>query len=330
MGSAQVSDKEHRLRLDRFLKGRLGGVGRGLILEWVRSGAVRVNGRAAGLREHYVKRGDRVEWPDAGRAAAGARPDPAGDRLLPLLHEDADLLAVDKPAGLPTNPSPAAGGVNALSLLERGAGRLHLVHRLDRDTSGALSLARHERSRDRLRAAFRARRVEKTYLAIVAGRPRAAAGSVRLPLLPHPRRCTRRVEPAARGGAPARTDFRVAERFASCARLEVQALSGRMHQVRAHLSAIGLPILGDAVYGRPHATRPPRLCLHALRLVLPHPGDGRRLTIEAPLPIDLAEFLERLRGAPHPSQARGGAEREARQAAARGIRPAGLRGRRRR
>ena len=329
MASAQVSDKEHRLRLDRFLKGRLGGVGRGLILEWVRSGAVRVNGRAAGLREHYVKRGDQVEWPEAGGAAAGARPDPASDRLLPLLHEDADLLAVDKPAGLATNPSPAAGDANVLSLLERGAGRLHLVHRLDRDTSGALVLARHQRARDRLRAAFRARRVEKTYLAIVAGRPRAAAGSVRLPLLPHPRRSTRRVEPAARGGVPARTDFRVAERFASCARLEVHALSGRMHQVRAHLAATGHPVLGDAVYGRPHATRPPRLCLHALRLVLPHPGDGRRLTIEAPVPIDLAEFLERLRGAPRPPAARGGAGPEEERADPCGSAPPGSPGRRR-
>jgi len=295
MPSAHVSSGEHRLRLDRFLKRHLAEVGRGRILEWVRGGRVSVNGRAVAAAEFFVKRGDRVEWPGSGEPAPGGAADPEPAWLAAVVHEDRDILVVSKPPGLATNPSPAAGSRNVLALLEGGAGPLHLVHRLDRDTSGVLVLARNLRARDRLRAAFRARQIEKMYDAVVAGQPRAAAGSLRMPLLAHPRRSTRRIEPATIGGVSARTDYRVAERFHRCARLEVMALSGRMHQVRAHLAAAGHPVLGDTIYGRPHAAGPPRLCLHARRLVLAHPRDNRLLALEAPLPADLASFLERLR-----------------------------------
>jgi 23S rRNA pseudouridine955/2504/2580 synthase len=224
---AQVTASEHRLRIDRFLKRRLSEVGRGRILEWVRAGSVSVNGRPLSAAEYFVKQGDRVEWPaepilrpGAGAPRGGPAADAGGARarpelaLLPggsawesewppaVLHEDRDLLVINKAAGLPTNPSPAAGSLNVLSLLERGAGRLHLVHRLDRDTSGALVLARNARARDRLLQAFRARRVDKLYDAVVAGSLRAASGSLRMRLLPHPRRSTRRVETVSRGLIP--------------------------------------------------------------------------------------------------------------------------------
>lgn len=319
MPVTRVPPSEHRLRIDRFLKRHLAEVGRGRILEWVRGGRVSVSGRVVAAPEFYVKRGDTVEWPgeapgragEAGRETAGAGPggvDPAAGAAggapaadwepewpLPVLYEDRQILVIHKPAGLPTNPSTAAGGRNALSILERGAGRLHLVHRLDRDTSGVLVLARSAPARDRLMAAFRARRVEKIYDAVVAGSPRRDSGSLRMRLLPHPRRSTRRVEPVRRGGVAARTDYRVVERFRGCARLEVHARSGRMHQVRAQLAASGHPVLGDVVYGRPHPSRPPRLCLHARRLTFPHPRTGCPLTLEAPMPSELASFLESLR-----------------------------------
>jgi RluA family pseudouridine synthase len=299
-----VLDSEHRLRIDRYLKKRLAEVGRGRILEWLRGGLVRINGRPVPGEGYYVKRGDRVEWPDgppahlqrpAGGSGPGEAPMDEPEWPPVVLYDDRDLLIISKPFGVPTNPSPAAGRGNVLSLLERTAGRLHLVHRLDRDTSGALILARNARSRDRLLAAFRARRVEKKYVAVVAGRVRAPAGSLTARLLEHPRRSNRRIETVRKGGLEARTDYRVLERFQTATRLEVQARSGRMHQVRAHLAAMGHPILGDRIYGRPHSSRPPRLCLHALRLELPHPRTGAPLQVEAPLPTDLAEFLERLR-----------------------------------
>jgi 23S rRNA pseudouridine1911/1915/1917 synthase len=294
MPTAEVEAGQHRLRVDRFLKRLQPEAGRGLILEWLRTGRVSVNGRAVAGEAHYLKRGDRVEWPggsgrEAGPAAADLEWPPA------VIHEDADILAINKPAGLPTNPSPAAGPGNVLTMLERGGGRLFLVHRLDRDTSGLLLLARTPQARDRMLRAFRARRVGKLYDAVVAGGPEREYGSLRMRLLAHPRRGSRRIEPVRRGGVEARTDYRLVERFRGCARLEVQARSGRMHQVRAHLAAAGHYVLGDPIYGRPHPSRPPRLCLHARRLVFPHPGNGRFLALEAPLPSDLAAFLERLR-----------------------------------
>jgi 23S rRNA pseudouridine1911/1915/1917 synthase len=295
MPTAEVEAGQHRLRVDRFLKRLYPEAGRGVILEWLRSGRVSVNGRPLAGEGHFLKRGDRIEWPDAHsggpQAAAAAEPEwpPA------VIHEDADLLVISKPAGLPTNPSPAAGSRNVLTMLERAGGRFFLVHRLDRDTSGLLILARTPQARDRLLRTFRSRRVEKMYDAVVAGRPQAGYGSLRMRLMAHPRRTSRRIETVRRGGVEARTDYRVSERFRTCARLEVKARSGRMHQVRAHLASAGHFVLGDPIYGRPHASRPPRLCLHARRLVFPHPRTGQFLILEAPLPSDLAAFLERLR-----------------------------------
>ena len=303
----EVHASEHRLRIDRFLKKRLTDVGRGRILEWVRGGRVRVNSRPVNGENFFVKRGDRVEWPgdpfvypgeaahDGAEAVAGGLPGWDSDWPPAVLYEDPDLLIIHKPGGVPTNPSPAAGRRNVVSLLERTAGRLHLVHRLDRDTSGVLALARNPRARDRILTAFRARQVEKTYVAVVVGSVRASAGTLRARLLAHPRRSTRRVEAVRRGGVEARTDYRVAERFRGATRLEVRTHTGRMHQIRAQLAGMGHPILGDLIYGRPHSSRPPCLCLHARTLTLPHPRSGTTLAVEAPLPTRLAAFLERLR-----------------------------------
>jgi RluA family pseudouridine synthase len=308
MPMAEVEAGQHRLRVDRFLKRLHPQAGRGLILEWLRSGKVSINGRPVPGEGFFVKRGDRVEWPDSPRAgvagaagavvpgAAEAGPAGAEPEWPPaVIHEDADVLVISKPAGLPTNPSPAAGARNVLTMLERGGGRFHLVHRLDRDTSGLLILARTPQARDGLLRTFRTRRVEKMYDAVVAGRLAAAYGSLRMRLLAHPRRASRRIETVRRGGVEARTDYRVTERYRSCTRLEVKARSGRMHQVRAHLAGAGNFVLGDPIYGRPHPTKPPRLCLHARQLVFPHPRSGQFLIVEAPLPSDLAAFLERLR-----------------------------------
>jgi RluA family pseudouridine synthase len=295
MPTAEVEAGQHRLRVDRFLKRLHPQAGRGLILEWLRSGRVSVNGRPVAGEAHFLKRGDRVEWP--GGQEPGKGPAAAAEPEWPpaVIHEDADLLVISKPAGLPTNPSPAAGARNVLTMLERGGGRFFLVHRLDRDTSGLLILARTPQARDRLLRTFRTRRVEKMYDAVVAGRPQAGYGSLRMRLMAHPRRASRRIETVRRGGVEARTDYRVSEQFRGCAWLEVKARSGRMHQVRAHLAAAGHFVLGDPIYGRPHPSHPPRLCLHARRLVFPHPRSGQFLVLEAPLPSDLAAFLERLR-----------------------------------
>jgi 23S rRNA pseudouridine1911/1915/1917 synthase len=249
------------------------------------------------------------------------RPEPSGlvaqDLPLSVLHEDADLLVLDKAAGMVVHPargSPSGTVVNAL-LHRLGAGapggeRLGLVHRLDRETSGCLVVAKREDTLAALQAAFKARTVEKTYLALVHGAP-ADQGRLDTPYGRHPRdrmRYTGRVPSVRR----AVTGWRVKERFGqTAALLEVALETGRTHQIRVHLAEAGHPLLADAVYaGRRRESRldaddPVRLAaaamgrqaLHAWRLAFTHPGTGETVRFEAPIPRDLKAALAILRKA---------------------------------
>jgi 23S rRNA pseudouridine1911/1915/1917 synthase len=250
-----------------------------------------------------------------------APPPPSGlvaqDLPLTVLHEDADLLVLDKAAGMVVHPargSPAGTVVNAL--LHRlgagapGGGRLGLVHRLDKETSGCLVVAKREAALAALQAAFKARQVEKTYLALVHGAP-AEAGRLDTPYGRHPRdrtRYTGRVASARR----AVTGWRVQERFGELASLlEVALETGRTHQIRVHLAEAGHPLLADPVYGgqrreaRLDAEDPVRRAsaaigrhaLHAWRLAFAHPRTGKAMRFEAPLPRDLEAALAILRRA---------------------------------
>jgi 23S rRNA pseudouridine1911/1915/1917 synthase len=248
----------------------------------------------------------------------------AQDLPLSVLYEDADLLVLDKAAGMVVHPargSPAGTVVNAL--LHRlgegapGGARLGLVHRLDKETSGCLVVARHEASLAALQAAFKARTVVKTYLALVHGVP-AEEGRLDTPYGRHPRdrtRYTGRVASSRR----AVTAWRVRERLGDRASLlEVSLETGRTHQIRVHLAEVGHPLLGDAVYGgrrreaRLSADDPAgqaaraigRQALHAWRLAFAHPRTGKALRFEAPLPADLRAGLAILRKAAKPGARR--------------------------
>jgi 23S rRNA pseudouridine1911/1915/1917 synthase len=240
----------------------------------------------------------------------------AQDLPLTVLHQDADLLVLDKAAGMVVHPargSPHSTVVNAL-LFRLGAGgeappRLGLVHRLDKETSGCLVVARTEAALRALQAQWKGRTVEKVYLAVCHGLP-AAEGRLDTPYGRHPRdrtRFTGKLEAPRR----AITSWRVVERFGKGASLvEVSLHTGRTHQIRVHLSEAGHPLLADPVYGgrrreaRLPATDPVRQAaealgrqaLHAARLAFDHPRTGRRLSFEAPLPADLARALGLLRG----------------------------------
>ncbi len=245
----------------------------------------------------------------------------AEDLPLSVLHQDADLVVLDKVAGMVVHPArgnPQSTVVNALLHRFAGAGpggdRLGLVHRLDKGTSGCLVVARSDEALAALQASFRRREVEKTYLAVCHGLP-AAEARLDTPYGRHPRDRTRftcRVETARR----AVTAWRVVERFGRegaprAALLEVALHTGRTHQIRVHLSEAGHPLLADATYGgtrreaRLAAEEPVRLAalalgrqaLHAWRLAFPHPRTGERLALEAPLPVDLLRALELLRAA---------------------------------
>jgi len=225
-----------------------------------------------------------------------------------IVYEDPDLLIVDKPAGLVVHPSAGHdSGTLVNALLGRGAAlapggiagvqRPGIVHRLDRDTSGLLMVARSDAAQASLQAQLKARRVKKTYLALVAGSVAAAAGRIEAPIGRDPGRRTRMA--VVQGGRPATTGYRVRERFAGWTLLELDLVTGRTHQIRVHLEAIGHPVAGDPMYGTGTSRKGPdgleRLFLHAWRLELTSPTSGRLIRAEAPVPAELERVLDDLR-----------------------------------
>ncbi|HET7182168.1 MAG TPA: RluA family pseudouridine synthase, partial [Candidatus Limnocylindrales bacterium] len=223
---------------------------------------------------------------------------------------DDDLLIVDKPSGQVVHPAPGHGAgtlVNALlghgeAIAPAGiAGvqRPGIVHRLDRDTSGLLMVARNDAAQTSLQAQLKARRIRKTYLALVAGSVAAAQGRIEAPVGRDPGRRTRMA--VTPDGRPSTTGYRVRERFTGWTLLELDLVTGRTHQIRVHLEAIGHPVAGDPVYGTGTSRRGPdgleRLFLHAWRLELTSPSTGALIRAEAPLPDVLEAVLDGLRSA---------------------------------
>jgi 23S rRNA pseudouridine1911/1915/1917 synthase len=229
-----------------------------------------------------VRAGDVVEIRGANDGRAAAR------GSLAVLFVDDELCAIEKPAGLLSVAGDDGSGRTAHALLRAQLGRgrdvdLWPVHRLDRETSGVLLFARTLAARDAVQANWSAS--TKVYAAVVEGHPEPPAGTIEQPLWEDG---NLRVRVGAHEGArPARTHYRTAERAEARAQLEVELDTGRKHQIRAHLSWLGHPIVGDDRYGE----RGPRLCLHAERLELPHPSDGRRLVIASMVPRAFAASL---------------------------------------
>jgi 23S rRNA pseudouridine1911/1915/1917 synthase len=239
-------------------------------------------------------------------------PEPRPLELLPeaiplsVVHEDADLLIVDKPAGLVVHPAPGhSGGTLVNALLARdteyggiaGVQRPGIVHRLDRDTSGLLMVAKNDRAQASLMAQLKARGVKKTYLALVAGAVVATSGRIEAPIGRDPHHRTRMaVVPAGRAAV---TGYRVRERLSGWTLLELDLVTGRTHQIRVHLAAIGHPVAGDPLYGTGRSRRGPegleRLFLHSWRIELQSPSDGHVIRATAPLPVELESVLETLR-----------------------------------
>lgn len=221
---------------------------------------------------------------------------------LHVAYEDEHLLVVDKPPGLVVHPSPGhARGTVVHGLLGRGiagggeAERPGIVHRLDRDTSGLLVVARNADTHRRLQRQIRRRELVREYAALVRGRPRSWHGRIEAPI-GRDRRDPTRVSLDTDAPRPAITHFEVVELLPEHALLRVRLETGRTHQIRVHLAAIDLPVSGDPVYGRAGDLGLRRQFLHASRLAFPHPVTGARVEVESPLPADLSEALERARG----------------------------------
>ncbi len=291
-------------RVDRFVAD-VTGMSRSYVQRLISGGHVTVDGRPVAANR-LVSDGTRlrVEVPPPEPLAAVAEPMP-----LAVVYEDPDLLIVDKPAGLVVHPAPGhESGTLVNGLLARGdvyggiAGTLRpgIVHRLDRDTSGLLMVAKNDAAQASLMAQLKARRVKKTYLALVLGSVSAAAGRIEAPIGRDPKHRTRMA--VVPDGRPAVTGYRVRERFAGWTLLELDLVTGRTHQIRVHLAAIGHPVAGDPTYGTGTSRRGPegllRLFLHAWRLELQAPSDGHLVRVTAALPPDLESVLEDLRTGP--------------------------------
>ncbi len=296
-----MGEAEDGERLDRVLA-TLAGVPRAQVQRWVEHGSVTRNGQPA-RASHKVRSGDRLR---------AEPPEPMSSEVLPealpltILHEDDDLVVVDKPAGMVVHPAPGhASGTLVNALLHHcqglagigGVMRPGIVHRLDRGTSGVMVAAKHDAAHLALSQQFHDHTIERVYLAFVRGVPGAETGHVARPIGRH-HRDRKRMSVATRHGRDARTAWRVVARYpaAGVSLLEVRPETGRTHQIRVHLSHRGLPLVGDKVYGRARArTRQiDRPALHAAVLGFEHPSRGERLRFEAPLPADLVALRDAL------------------------------------
>jgi RluA family pseudouridine synthase len=268
------------------LRRRFPAWGRQAVQRLIAARGVQVNGKTVWLASWQVRNGDRVEI----EAAPAAKPPPRGAWEEGwLLYVDEHMVVVNKPAGLPAEAPPHRDAPNLHALAEARFGPLILVHRLDRDTSGVIVLARTAEANRLLSGAFRSHEVEKEYAAVVAA-PNLLApeGEIRLRLAPDPQRRDRMVV-VTKGGQGAVTRYMVTARAARRQWVQLWPATGRTHQLRVHLAAMQAPILGDRLYGDGGSA--PRLLLHAYRLTLPptgRPGGGSS-TFVAPLPAEFAE-----------------------------------------
>lgn len=283
------------LRLDQALARLLPRESRSRLARLVAEGAVLVEGGRARPRDR-LRGGERIEVTLLPRAEEAAfRPE---DIALDVLHEDADVLVVAKPAGLVVHPGSGNwAGTMLNALLHRvpslkSLPRAGIVHRLDKETSGLLVVAKHEAAMQDLVRQLQARTVKRTYLAIARGVV-ARDGSVDAPIGRHPTQRTRMA--VVPGGKPAVTHYRVRERFAAHTLLECDLETGRTHQIRVHLASIGHPLEGDPVYGGRGAKRLPRQALHAWKLAFVHPATGLTVRFSAPPPADFEALVAQLR-----------------------------------
>jgi 23S rRNA pseudouridine1911/1915/1917 synthase len=302
-GELVVGAAEAGRRLDE-VAAEAAGVSRARAARWAGEGLVLVDGRAR-PKSHRLQGGERLAWTPP---PPQAPPWPGAEDLpLEVRYEDDRLLVVAKPAGLVVHPGPGHPTgtlVNALlgragTVLSAGGepGRPGIVHRLDKDTSGLLLVAKDDAAHLALSRDLAAHRVERRYLALVQGRLPGAAGTVDRPVGRHPRD-RKRMAVVAKGGRAAVTHWRVLETFPAVQLVEATLETGRTHQVRVHLAAVRHPVVGDRTYGadpslaaRLGVDRP---FLHAWRLAFRHPADGRTVELTEPLPPDLQGVLDRL------------------------------------
>jgi 23S rRNA pseudouridine1911/1915/1917 synthase len=301
-------------RLDQYLASQLPELSRTRIQELIDEGHARVSGRSP-RRAHRLTAGEIIEIEVLPRPPLAAQPE---EIPIELLYEDADFVVVNKPAGMVVHVGAGArSGTLVNALLHRlktlstegGTLRPGIVHRLDRGTSGALVVARNDAAHRALAAQFRARTVQKTYIALLHGRLPRDSGVINLPIARDPKRRTR-MTARLRSGREASTGWRVLLRLEKFTLVAADLHTGRTHQIRAHLAHLGAPLIGDPLYGKQRAFKAegpyaeeaaaavaafPRQALHAAVLGFKHPVTGEELRFESALPADMQALLAVLR-----------------------------------
>jgi 23S rRNA pseudouridine1911/1915/1917 synthase len=305
-----VTDQLAGTRLDRCVVALHGEWSRSRVHRLIDDGRVLINGEPA-KPATPVDAGDRIEVDEPPLAKLDLA---AEDIPLVILHEDAELLVLDKPPGLVIHPAAGRHSGTLVNALLRHCGELSgiggverpgIVHRLDKDTSGLMVVAKTERAHLALSIAFRRRDVEKCYLAVCFGLPAASSGVIEGAVGRHP--TERKQMAVVATGRQARTLYRVAERLAGTCLVECRPVTGRTHQIRVHMAHLGHAVVGDPVYSgrqwrnladprhRAACRDFPRQALHAWRLAFLHPVSGARLSFEADPPTDIQELLAVLR-----------------------------------
>jgi 23S rRNA pseudouridine955/2504/2580 synthase len=292
----EVGEESDAQRLDNFLLRRLKGVPKSHVYRVVRSGEVRVNsGRVK--PDYRVRVGDKVRVPPIRISASKPKP-PAKPFGLPIVHEDPSLLVVDKPSGIAVHGGSGVsfGVIESLRAARPEAKMLELAHRLDRDTSGLLLIAKKRSALIELHRMLRDGEIEKTYVAVVKGVPARNQFAIAESLHKYVNAKGERRVAVKEGGLSAVTKVRLLEKSKDISLVELRLMTGRTHQIRVHLAHAGHPVLGDDKYGDFEFNRAlarqgvKRLFLHARRLAFKHPIDDKRVVLESPLPDDMLHF----------------------------------------
>jgi 23S rRNA pseudouridine1911/1915/1917 synthase len=296
-----VSASDGGERLDQYLAG-VAGLSRNQIQRLIAEGSVKVNGEAV-AKNHRLHGGEKVELNIPEPVAAEPSPE---NIPIDILYEDEFLAVLSKPAGLVVHPAPGhADGtlVNALLYSMEdlpgvgGVTRPGIIHRLDRDTSGLMVIAKNDEAVARLQKMVKERELKRIYLALVHGVPKTRYGTIDAPIGRDPKN-RKKMAVRAEGSRPAMTHFEILKQYKQASELQVELVTGRTHQIRVHMAYIGHPVVGDPEYGVQGSLERElglqRQFLHAFRISFTHPLSGLEMTFEDGLPADLEEALEKL------------------------------------
>jgi 23S rRNA pseudouridine1911/1915/1917 synthase len=310
--SFTVAESEAGHRLDAIVASRLPTLSRSGAARLIRAGHVTVSGHIK-KPGYLTKPGDIVQTEVPSEEPVTCQPEPIP---ISILHEDQDVIVLDKPAGLVVHPGAGhKGGTLVNALLYHSPGldgigdpdRPGIVHRLDKETSGTMVVAKSRLAYESLSRQFKMREVRKIYLALAYGEVKKAAGIIDLPIGRHPKH-RKKMSIKSRQSRPTETRWQIKEAFAEVTLLEIDLRTGRTHQVRVHCAAMGHPVVGDATYGKKRRWQKVlsgttleglkiarRQMLHAWKLTFVHPRTGRKMHCESPLPSDMASVLDALR-----------------------------------